>query len=82
MGGGMLTTSEARGLSGADRRFVAYAAHELRDEITVQRTLAEVALADPNADTATLRAMGEQVVAASQRQERLLEALLTLARSE
>jgi signal transduction histidine kinase len=82
MGGGMQTTSEARGLSDADRRFVAYAAHELRGEITVQLTLAEVALADPNADTATLRAMGEQVVAASQRQERLLESLLTLARSE
>jgi signal transduction histidine kinase len=39
-------------------------------------------LADPNADAATLREMGEQVVVACERQERLLEALLTLARSE
>jgi signal transduction histidine kinase len=66
----------------AQQRFLAYAAHELRGEITVQLTLAELALADPNADTAVLREMGEGVVAACERQERLLEALLTLARSE
>ncbi len=62
--------------------FVAYAAHELRGEITVQLALAEATLADPNADTAALREMGEQVAAACARQERLLEALLTLSRSE
>jgi signal transduction histidine kinase len=66
----------------AQQRFVAYAAHELRGEITVQFTLAQVALADPNADTAALRQMGEDVIAACERQERLLEALLILARSE
>ena len=66
----------------AQQRFLAYAAHELRGEIALQRTLAEVALADPNADTAALREMGERVVAACERQERLLEALLTLSRSE
>jgi signal transduction histidine kinase len=82
MGVGTLTTSAARNLSEADGCFVAYAAHELRGEITLQLTLAEVALADPNADTASLREMGEQVAAACERQERLLEALLTLARSE
>ena len=64
------------------QRFLAYATHELRGEITLQRTLAEVALADPNADTTALREMGERVVVACERQERLLEALLTLARSE
>ena len=62
--------------------FIAYAAHELRGEITLQLALAEVALADPNADTATLREMGEGVVVACARQERLLEALLSLARSD
>ena len=31
-------------------RFLAYAAHELRGAITLQLTIAEVALADPNAD--------------------------------
>jgi signal transduction histidine kinase len=76
------TTSATWDLAEADRRFVAYAAHELRGEITLQLSLAEVALADPNADTVTLRDMGEQVAAACERQERLLEALLTLARSE
>jgi signal transduction histidine kinase len=63
-------------------RFLAYAAHELRGEISLQLTLAQATLADPNADTAALRDMGEGVVAACWRQERLLEALLTLARSE
>ena len=66
----------------AQQRFLAYAAHELRGEITLQLTLAEATLADPNADTAALREMGEQVAAACERQERLLEALLTLSRSE
>lgn len=64
------------------RRFLAYAAHELRGEIAVQRTLAEVALADPNADKAALRQMGERVIAACERQQRLLAALLSLARSD
>lgn len=53
-----------------------------RGEITLRRTLAEVALADPNADTAALREMGERVVGACERQERLLEALLTRSRTE
>jgi signal transduction histidine kinase len=66
----------------AQQRFLACAAHELRGSITLQRTLAEVALADPNADTAALREMGERVVAACERQARLLEALLTLSRSD
>jgi len=66
----------------AQQRFLAYAAHELRSEVALQRTLTEVALADPSADTAALREMGERVVAACVRQERLLEALLTLSRSE
>jgi signal transduction histidine kinase len=82
VGVGTLTTSPARDLSEAERRFIAYAAHELRGEITLQLVLAEATLADPNADTAALREMGERVVAACERQERLLEALLTLARSE
>jgi signal transduction histidine kinase len=65
----------------AQQRFLAYAAHELRGEIALQLALAEIALADPNADTAALREMGEGVVAACERQEVLLEALLTLAQS-
>lgn len=65
----------------AQQRFVAYAAHELRSEIALQRALAEVALARPHADAAALREMGERVVVGCERQERLLEALLTLSRS-
>jgi signal transduction histidine kinase len=66
----------------AQRRFLAYAAHELRGSITLPRALAEVTLADADAGAAALRDMGERVVAACARQERLLEALLTLSRSE
>ena len=81
MGGATLTTL-ATEHSEAERYFAAYAAHELRGEITLQLALAEATLADPNADTAALRTMGERVVAACERQARLLEALLTLARTE
>ena len=42
----------------------------------------EVALADPQPSTAALQAVCEQVLAAGQQQERLIEALLTLARSQ
>jgi signal transduction histidine kinase len=69
-------------MTNSQQRFLAYAAHELRGEITVQLALAEATLADPDAGTAALRDMGEAVAAACQRQVRLLEALLTLARSE
>jgi signal transduction histidine kinase len=62
--------------------FAAYAAHELRGEIAVQLALAEATLADPNADTAALQQLGERVVAGCERQQRLLESLLTLARGE
>jgi signal transduction histidine kinase len=81
MRGGALTSSISDA-SEADRVFVAYAAHELRGSITLQLTLAETTLADRNADTAALREMGEGVIAACERQARLIEALLTLARSE
>ncbi|MFG3442925.1 ATP-binding protein [Nonomuraea sp. NPDC047897] len=66
----------------AQRRFVANASHELRTPLTLQRAMAEVALADPQADAAALRTVLERVVAASKHQERLIEALLVLARSQ
>ncbi|HYB30080.1 MAG TPA: hypothetical protein VEF89_25965 [Solirubrobacteraceae bacterium] len=75
-------TSPAGDLSEANPSFLAYAANELRGSVTLQLALAEATLADPNADTAALRRMGEGVVAACERPECLLEALLTLARSE
>lgn len=66
----------------AQRRFVANAAHELRTPLTVERTLLQVALADPNASAATLRATCEELLASGREQERLLDSLLTLATSE
>ena len=66
----------------AQRRFVANASHELRTPLTVERTLLQVALADPDASAATLRSICEELLASGREQERLLEALLTLASSE
>jgi signal transduction histidine kinase len=64
------------------RRFVANASHELRTPLTLERTVLQVALADPNATAATLRAACEELLSNGREQERLIEALLTLARSE
>jgi hypothetical protein len=47
---GHVTT--ASGAVEALRRFLAYAAHELRGSIALQRTPAQVALGDPNANHA------------------------------
>jgi signal transduction histidine kinase len=66
----------------AQRHFVANASHELRTPLTAQRTLLQVALADPAADAETLRTTGEQLLDLGAHQERLIEALLTLAGSE
>jgi signal transduction histidine kinase len=66
----------------AQRQFVANAAHELRTPLTRAQTLAEVALGDPSATVDSLRASHQRVLAAGRQQERLIEALLTLARSE
>jgi signal transduction histidine kinase len=66
----------------AQRAFVANASHELRTPLTFERTLVEVALADPQATVASLRATCEQVLRAGAEQERLIEALLTLSRSQ
>jgi signal transduction histidine kinase len=62
--------------------FVAYAAHELRTPLATQRALLELALADQSADVACWREIGEDVLHACRQQEHLLEACLTLARSE
>ena len=66
----------------AQRAFVANASHELRTPLARQRTVAQVALADPDATIASLRAAHERVLASGRQQERLIEALLTLTRGQ
>jgi signal transduction histidine kinase len=66
----------------AQRQFVANASHELRTPLARQRTLGQVALADPDASVASLRAAHERVLVAGAQQERIIEALLTLARGQ
>jgi signal transduction histidine kinase len=66
----------------AQRHFVANASHELRTPLTAERTLLQVALDDPGTTTAEWRSTAEEVLASSDEQARLIEALLTLASSE
>jgi signal transduction histidine kinase len=66
----------------AQRRFAANASHELRTPLTRERTLIQVTLADPAATTCTWQAVSEKLLDANAEQERLIEALLTLASSE
>jgi len=66
----------------SQRRFVANASHELRTPLAGQHTLLQVALADPDASSESLRLACEEVLALGERQERLIDSLLTLASSE
>lgn len=66
----------------AQRHFVANASHELRTPLAAERTLLQVALADPDATAQTLRSACQQVLALGNQQELLIGALLTLASSE
>jgi signal transduction histidine kinase len=66
----------------SQRHFVANASHELRTPLTAERTVLQVALADPDATAETLRSACHEVLALNDQQERLIEALLTLAHGE
>jgi signal transduction histidine kinase len=66
----------------AQRQFVANASHELRAPLTRQRALIQVALADPRADAASLRAAHERVLIAERHLEQMIDALLALTRGQ
>ena len=63
----------------SQRRFVANASHELRTPLAAERTVLQVALADPAASAESLRDACQQVLQLGEQQERLISALLTLA---
>ena len=66
----------------AQRQFVAHASHELRTPLTVQRAAIDVALEDPAPTVESMRTMALRVRDATERNERLIASLLTLARSQ
>jgi signal transduction histidine kinase len=66
----------------AQRNFVASAAHELRTPLTLDKTLLQLALRNPRRTAEQWRVTGAELLESGQQQERILEALLTLATSE
>ena len=66
----------------AQRQFVANASHELRAPLTRQRALIQVALADPDANFASLRTAHERVLASEQHLEQMIDGLLALTRGQ
>jgi signal transduction histidine kinase len=66
----------------SQRHFVSNASHELRTPLARQRTVVQVALADPHATVSKLREAHESVLASGEEEERLVEALLTLTRGQ
>jgi signal transduction histidine kinase len=66
----------------AQRNFVASASHELRTPLTLDKVLLQVRLRDADATVEHWRSTGRELLQSGQQQERLLEALLTLATSE
>jgi signal transduction histidine kinase len=66
----------------AQRSFVANASHELRTPLTLARALLQMRLRDPDATIESYRSTCEEVLAAEDQQEQLIESLLVLARSQ
>lgn len=63
------------------RRFVANASHELRTPLTLNRTLLEVAVQRRDASE-EVRQLGQTLLEINSRHERLIDGLLTLAKSD
>jgi signal transduction histidine kinase len=66
----------------SQRQFVANASHELRTPLTLERALLEAVLTEPEPTTDSLMKTCERLHLATGEQERLIDALLTLAISE
>jgi signal transduction histidine kinase len=66
----------------SQRRFVANASHELRTPLMLSQTLLQVALADPAITLGSLQAACQEAIDAGRDQAELIDALLTLARSQ
>ena len=66
----------------SQRHFVANASHELRTPLAAQRTVLQVALADPGASAGSLRAACGKLLELGEQQGHLIDALLTLASSQ
>ena len=66
----------------SQRQFIANASHELRTPLTVMRTAIDVVLAKPQPTPGELVSMAADVRQAIDHAERLIEALLVLARNE
>ena len=74
--------SRLEGAFDAQRNFVANASHELRTPLTLSQALLQMSLRDPHTTAESFRATCEDVYAAGQHQERLIDSLLVLARSQ
>ncbi|HTA04053.1 MAG TPA: HAMP domain-containing sensor histidine kinase [Streptosporangiaceae bacterium] len=66
----------------SQRHFIANASHELRTPLTVMRTAMDVVLAKPEPTRGELLSMAAEVRQAVDHSERLIEALLVLARND
>lgn len=63
------------------RRFTGNVSHELRTPLAINRTLLEVALADPDVPPQTEQ-LAKALLATNERSERMIEGLLALARAD
>jgi signal transduction histidine kinase len=65
----------------SQRRFTGNVSHELRTPLAINRTLLEVALADPDVPPQTAQ-LAKALLTTNERSERMIEGLLALARAD